>query len=162
MAKVDYFLKIDGIPGESQDDKHKNEIELQSFNWGALQGGVGFQSGGLGAGKVQMQDFTCTMLVNTASPKLMVACATGQHIKSAIITGRKAGKTPQDFLTINFSDLLVTSYANNGHATSDLVPVDSISFAYSKIDYEYKAQKADGSLGGAIKASYDVKANKAS
>ena len=32
---VDYFLKIDGIEGESQDAKHKGEIEVESFGWGA-------------------------------------------------------------------------------------------------------------------------------
>ena len=37
MAAVDYFLKIDGIEGESQDSKHKNEIDVQSWNWGAFQ-----------------------------------------------------------------------------------------------------------------------------
>ena len=31
---VDYFLKIDGIDGESQDDKHKDWIEVLSFSWG--------------------------------------------------------------------------------------------------------------------------------
>lgn len=162
MAKVDYFLKLDGIQGESQDAKHKNEIELQSFNWGASQAGVSFQGGGLGAGKVQMHDFSCTMYVNQASPKLMVACATGQHIKSAVITGRKAGKDAQDFLVITFSDLLVTNYKDDGHASADIVPQDYVSFAYSKVDYEYKIQKADGTLGGSTKASFDVKQNKAS
>jgi hypothetical protein len=33
-AAVDYFLKIDGVDGESTDDKHKGEIELQSFSLG--------------------------------------------------------------------------------------------------------------------------------
>jgi type VI secretion system secreted protein Hcp len=37
------------------------------------------------------------------------------------------------------------------------LPVDQISFNYSKIEYEYKEQKADGTLGGAVKATYDVK-----
>ena len=32
MSDVDYFLKIDGIKGESQDTKHAGEIEIQSFS----------------------------------------------------------------------------------------------------------------------------------
>ena len=34
MAAVDYFLKIDGIQGESRDDRHKDEIDIESFSWG--------------------------------------------------------------------------------------------------------------------------------
>jgi type VI secretion system secreted protein Hcp len=77
MAAVDYFLKIDGIDGESQDAKHKNEIDLESFSWGATQGGTMAFGGGGGAGKVQMQDFHFVMRVNKASPKLFLACANG-------------------------------------------------------------------------------------
>ena len=35
MSAADYFLKIDGVDGESIDDKHKGSIELESFSWGA-------------------------------------------------------------------------------------------------------------------------------
>ena len=45
MAAADYFLKIDGIEGESKADKHKDEIDLQSFSWGATQSGS-FAAGG--------------------------------------------------------------------------------------------------------------------
>src|SRR3712207_8560183 len=41
-----------------------------------------FRSGGGGAGKVTMQDFHFTMKMNKASPKLMLACAQGDHIRS--------------------------------------------------------------------------------
>jgi len=51
MAVVDYFLKIDGIDGESQDSKHKGDIELESFSWGATQAGTSSYGGGMGAGK---------------------------------------------------------------------------------------------------------------
>ena len=36
---VDYFLKIDGIEGESKDSKHAKEIDLLSWSWGASQTG---------------------------------------------------------------------------------------------------------------------------
>ena len=34
MAAVDYFLKFDGIKGESADVKHKDEIDVESWSWG--------------------------------------------------------------------------------------------------------------------------------
>ena len=82
MAAVDYFLKIDGIEGEATDAKHKNTIDVESWSWGETQTGVASgRGGGAGAGKVSMQDFHFVMKVNKASPKLMLACATGQHIE---------------------------------------------------------------------------------
>ena len=111
---VDYFLKIDGIPGESQDSKHKDEIQLESWSWGESQSGTMAYGGGGGAGKVDMQDFHFVMTVNKATPKLILACASGEHIKKAVLTCRKAGKTQQEFLIYNFSDVLVSSYQTGG------------------------------------------------
>src|SRR5258705_12211184 len=92
MSAVDYFLKIDGIKGESQDSKHGGEIEIQSFSWGATQSGSFAQGGGGGAGKVNMQDFHFTGFHGVASPKLMLACATGEHIPSAVLTAPQNGE----------------------------------------------------------------------
>jgi type VI secretion system secreted protein Hcp len=159
MAAVDYFLKLQGVDGESTDSKHKAEIDIESWSWGATQSGAHGFGGGGGAGKVQMQDFHFTMRVNKASPKLMLACATGEHIKEAILTCRKAGKEQQEYLKIKFSDLLVSSYQTGGSA-GDVIPMDQISLNFSKIELEYKEQKPDGTLGGATKAGYDLKLNK--
>lgn len=161
MALVDYFLKIDGIEGESTDSKHKNEIQVESFSWGESQPkGAGSAGGGMGAGKVQMQDFHFVMKVNKASPKLMLACASGEHIKKAVLVCRKAGKDQQEYLKFTFSDALVSSYQTGGSGNSDVVPSDQISLAYSKMECEYHEQKPDGTLGGAITAGWDLKANK--
>src|SRR5260370_1116356 len=86
MAVVDYFLKIDGIEGESQDAKHKNEIQLVSWSFGATNHGTAAAGLGMGAGKVQMGDFHFVMHANKASPKLFLACCNGDHIKKAVLT----------------------------------------------------------------------------
>jgi type VI secretion system secreted protein Hcp len=157
MALVDYFLKIDGIQGESQDSKHKGEIEIESFSWGENQTGTASHGGGMGAGRVQMQDFNFMMRVNKASPKLMLACAQGEHIKNAILTCRKAGKEQQEYLKVTFTDLLVSAYQTSGTGAADVIPMDQISLNFTKVELEYKEQKPDGTLGGAIKAGYDLK-----
>ncbi|MBZ5584616.1 MAG: type VI secretion system tube protein Hcp [Acidobacteriia bacterium] len=151
---VDFFLKIDGIPGESQDSKHKDEIQLMSWSWGESQTGTMAFGGGGGAGKVNMHDFAFVMSVNKASPKLLLACANGEHIKNATLVARKAGKDQQEYLTIKFTDLLVSAFQTGG--SGDL-PTDSISFNYGKIEYEYKEQNVDGTLKGPIKVWYDLK-----
>ena len=154
---VDYFLKIQGVEGESHDAKHKNEIDVLSFSWGETQTGTHAGGGGGGAGKVSMQDFHFVMKTNKASPKLLLACANGEHIKEATMVCRKAGKDQQDFMKIKFTDLLVSSYQTGGSSTSDEIPMDQISLNYAKIEYEYKQQQPDGTLGGPIKAGYDLK-----
>ncbi len=157
MAMVDYFLKLDGVEGESQDSKHKGEIEIESFSWGAVNMGTASHGGGMGAGRVQMQDFNFTMRVNKSSPTLMLMCATGTHIKSAILVCRKAGKDQQEYLKVVFNDLLVSSYQTNGTGAAGVIPMDSIALNFSKVEFEYKEQKPDGSLGGTIKKWYDMK-----
>jgi type VI secretion system secreted protein Hcp len=160
MAMVDYFLKIDGIEGESPDDKHKNEIQVESFSWGATNQGTMAFGGGGGAGKVHAQDFHFLMKTNKASPKLFLACATGDHIKKAELFARKAGKEQQEFLHVTFSDLLVSSYQTNGDGKHDVIPMDSISLNFAKVELEYKVQNSDGKLGAASKVGYDLKLNK--
>ena len=161
MAAVDYFLKIDTIEGESPDSKHKGEIEISSFSFGANQSGSFATGGGGGAGKVHMQDFHFTMPLQKASPKLMLACANGEHIANCVLTCRKAGKDQQEYLQIKFSDVLISSFQSGGSAGSEVLPVDAISFNFAKIEYIYKEQGKDGTLGGTVKAGYDLKAMKA-
>src|SRR5438876_995078 len=102
---VDFHLKIDGVPGESEDAAHTGEIDVINFSWGETQTGtMAFGAGG-GAGKVQMQDFHFTMYYGKASPLLFLRCATGKTIPSATFTARKpAGDNQGDYMIINFTD----------------------------------------------------------
>ncbi len=156
---VDYFLKLEGIDGESQDSKHKGEIDLESWSWGETNAGSHAYGSGGGAGKVDMHDFSFTMRVNKASPKLLLACANGSHIKTAFLTCRKAGKDQQEYLKIKFSDLLISSFQTGG-SSGDIVPVDQIAINFSKIEYEYAEQKPDGTLGAKVPVHWDLKTNK--
>ena len=153
---VDYFLKIQGVDGESKAEGHTGEIQLESWSFGETQQGSFAYGGGGGAGKVQMQDFHFTMLANKASPKLFLACANGEHIPQGILTARKAGKEQRDFLKWTFSDLLISSYQTGGQASGD-IPVESISFNFGKCEIEYREQQADGTLAGPVRAQYDLK-----
>src|ERR1044072_318478 len=156
---VDYFLKIDGIPGESKDDKHKGEIEVLSFSWSAAQTGTMAYGGGGGAGKIQMQDFTFSMKIDRAFPKLTEACADGWHFSKAVLTMGKAGKVQQEFMKYKFTDLLISS-CNVDSGRGDELPTVQITINYAKIEFEYREQKADGTLNGPIKGGWNVKANR--
>jgi type VI secretion system secreted protein Hcp len=160
MAAVDYFLQIDGVEGESIDAKHKGWIDVDSWSWGESNPTPVSAGGGGGAGKVQMQDFHFVTRVSKASPKLFLACASGQHLKEAKLVARKAGKGQQEFLTWTFADLLVSGYQTGGSEGGDMLPMDQVSLNFAKVKLEYRAQKADGSLDAATTAGWDVKSNK--
>lgn len=159
MAAFDFFLKFDGIKGESTDAKHKDEIDVESWSWGETHAVAG-PGGGGGAGKVVMQDFLFTMRQNTASIGLMKACATGEHIKSATLTGRKAGKDQLEYLTYKFHDLLVSSFQTGGSEHADVPPIDQVSFNFAKIAVDYRPQQRDGTLAPPVHFGFDLKQNK--
>ena len=156
---TDYFLKLEGIKGESKDAKHKDEIDLLSFSWGATQSGTHASGGGGGAGKVSFQDFHFVMKMSKASPLLLQAVATGKHIKQADLVARKAGGKQQEYLKIKFTDVLISSYQSGGSQGGDDIPMEQVSLNFAKINVEYADQKEDGSLNPATVASYDLKQN---
>ena len=159
MANVDYFLKIDGIPGESMDSKHTNEIELMSHSWGASNTGSFASISGGGTGKVNMHDFSFTQ-----STKIQPAAREGVRDRPAHQEGRLTcrkvgGENPgQEYLKITFGDVLVSSY-NLAGSQGDVVPSDAITLNFSTIEYSYYPQKQDGTLDGAIVAKGDLKQN---
>lgn len=157
MAQVDYFMKIDGVPGESTDAKHVGEIDVESWSWGSTQLAT---VGGGGASRASVQDLNFVARTSKASPILFIKCATGQHIKQAVLTARKSGGTQAEFLTLTLTDLLVSSYQIAGSEAADTVPLDQVSLNFSKVEFEYRTQKADGTLDAPVKTAWDVLLNK--
>ena len=156
---TDIFAKIGDIKGESLDSKHKDEVEVLSWSWGVQQSGTMAHGGGGGEGKASFNDFNFTHHVDKASPVLLKACATGEHIKEATITVRKAGKGQQEFLIVKMNDILITSVNPSGSGDS-AATAESVALQCSKVDLEYKPQKADGSLDAGLHFKYDIKGNK--
>ncbi len=154
------FARIGVIKGESLDAKHKDEIDVLSWSWGLAQSGPVAQGGGGGAGKAHFQDLNFTHRVDKASPVLMTRCATGQHIKDATLTVRKAGEGQVEYLVITMSDVLVTSVSDSGSAGGD-GPIEDVTLAFAKVDLEYKPQNPDGSIDAGVHFAFDLKASKA-
>ena len=154
---VDVFLKLGDIKGESTDSKHTGEIDVLSWSWGVSQSGTMAHGGGGGIGKASFSDLNIMHALDKASPVLMKACATGEHIKEGTLIARKAGKGQQEYLIIKMNDILITSVAPSGSSEE---PTESVSLQCAKVDLEYKPQKPDGSLEAGVHFKYDIKGNK--
>jgi type VI secretion system secreted protein Hcp len=155
------FARIGSIKGESQDARHKDQIDVLSWSWGVSQSGMprGPGAGG-GAGKASFHDFVFTHHLDKASPLLMKACALGEHIKDATVTARKAGRGQQEFLVIRMTDVTVASVSTSASAEGDST-IESVVLAFAKVDLEYKPLKPDGSLDAGVHFAYDLTTQKA-
>lgn len=161
-AASDYFLKIEGVDGESTDAKHRNEIDIQSFSWGMSNSGSASTGGGAGAGKVSFSDISVTKTLDKSSPKLMLAVAQGEHIRKATLSATKTTKAGTiDYYTITMEDVLVSSFQQSGATNKggDVAPTESVSFNFAKIKVEYKPQNPDGTLGASVIFKWDVAAS---
>jgi type VI secretion system secreted protein Hcp len=157
---VEAFLKLDGIDGESQKEGHVNEIELFSFSWGASNpSSVSFGTGS-GAGKVDISSLTVQTQVAKQSPKLFLACASGQHIAKGKLTVREAGggEKPLEYLTYDMEEVFIDSVSWGGAAGGGK-PSESVSMSFKKVTMTYWPQNADGTLGDKIPAGWDVSKN---
>ena len=151
----DMFLKIDGIEGESQDAKHKGEIQLESFSWGASNASRVSTGGGGGAGRASFQDFQFTAVTTKASPLLLQSCVSGTHHKTAVLTVRKAGEIPFDFYKVSLTNVLVSFY-KDAEPNSDTAPTDDVGLVFQKLSFAVMSQTPTGVPGTANTAPATV------
>ncbi len=155
---VDMFLKLEGIKGESKDAGHKDEIHIESFSWGLTQQGSFNVGGGGGAGKVNVHDISISKALDKSSPTLMLHCCNGKHIASGLVTFRKAGEKPLEYLKIKLTDILVSSVQHSGSGHGDVLS-ENLSLNFAKFEVEYFEQKKDGGGTPAGQMGYDLKKN---
>ncbi len=156
---TDAFLKLGDLKGESIVDGHEDEIQVLAWSWGMTQAGTTHEGTGGGAGKVNVQDISITKTADTASPNLAMACCNGRHFDEAVLTVRKAGETPLDFLTITLNDVIITSVQEGGSQGAEVVD-ETVSLNFAKFKYSYQPQDNKGAkAGGAVEIEYDIAKN---
>lgn len=159
----DIYMKIEGIEGESTAEGHKNEVELLSWSFGASNAtSVTPGKTGLSAGRANVQDFAATKRTDKTTPPLFKACVTGKDIPKVTVSVRKAtGDGGQaDFLVYTFTNVMISSLQMGG-SNSDDIPVESVTFAFAKVEVKYLTQAtADNKVATPVNASFDVTAVK--
>lgn len=156
---VDYFLKVDGIEGESVDEKHKNEIQIMSWSWGASNVSSVAGTGGSGAGKADVSDFNCMTYFDKATPKFFKNIVKGTHIPKGTLTAIKAGADGKPYLKVVFNEIFVTSLQMSA---SGETPTVSLSFTYNEIKMDYSMQDDKGNLVSTGEVTFNTKQNKVS
>ncbi|GAA2165297.1 type VI secretion system secreted protein Hcp [Humibacillus xanthopallidus] len=157
---ANYFLNIDGIPGESKDSDHPDWIDVLDFSWGASAAAAITSGPGAMSGKATVTDLRVSTWLSQASPKLFLGVMSGKHMKTAVLEGVKPieQESPALFLRLSLEDVLVTAYSSKA---GDEAPQDEFSLAFAKISYSYWMQQADGNMGPEQVIRWDIKANKA-
>jgi len=149
-AAIDAFLKIDGVPGESQNANHQNEIEVLSFAWGVAPNDARKPV-------TCPTTFTINKLFDAASPPLALAALTKQRLGDARLTVERAGAeaTEFDFLTITLGNVGVSRYQTGG-SESDSALTESVELSFSTVTVEYTPQDSMGNAGTPKTLPYDV------
>ena len=160
----DAFMKISTIPGESTDEKHAEWIELQSLNWDLAQkaGSAGVSAlGGQTGGRADFGDFQIVKLLDKASPKLALACASGEHIPEVIVELCKAGGDKQKYYEVKLADVVISSYQYGGTKTgNEPVPHEQIGMRYSKVGINYiQMDNKTGKAKGNVQTGWDLSKN---
>jgi len=155
---VDMFLKLQDIKGEAQDKKHEKEIDVLAWSWGMSQSGTTHLGGGGGAGKVSVQDLSFTHYVDSSSSQLMQFCENGGHITKGLLTVRKAGKTPLEYIKIDMEEIIVTSVSTGGSGGEDRL-TENVTLNFAKFKVTYTPQKADGSGDTPVDHTWDIPGN---
>ena len=156
------ILKLTGakqglIKGECKKEKHEDEIDIMSCDFGVTIP-ADMSRGGSGSitGASQLQVISFTKKADAATARILNACFTNETITEAIVYFSFKGGETLEYQTITLTNSMFTSFHQSGNDSSE--PHESFSLTCSKFELEYKEQvDDDGSLGGGISAAYSVK-----
>src|SRR5471032_257545 len=144
---MDMFIQIGALKGESVDKVHAGKTDVLAWSWGLSNSGSAHVGGGAGAGKVNVQDLSFTKYIDKSTPDLMLASCNGKHYGSALLTVRKAGEKPLEYLKITMTEVLITSVSTGGSGGEDRLTENvTLNFAAVKVDY---VEQAKGGTKGA-------------
>jgi type VI secretion system secreted protein Hcp len=155
---VDMFIKLEGIDGESKDHAHEGEIDVLAWSWGESQSGSFHAGGGGGAGKVSVQDLSFTKYVDLSTPVLWFHCAQGKHIPEAILTVRKAGEAPIEYIVATLTKVIVTSVSTGGSGGEDRL-TENVTLNFADAQLQYTEETETGEEGSKKTFHWDIVAN---
>jgi type VI secretion system secreted protein Hcp len=161
-VSFDGFIQLDGIQGESTDDKHRGWIEILSYDWAVRQtvSGTASSVGGASAERADFLSFGFTKLLDQASPLLMVACAAGTHFGNVTIELCRAGTQKVKYMEYRLTDCLINSVVACTGDPRARFPVELVNIYYGKIQWGYTVQSRRGGwAAGNIACGWSLERN---
>jgi type VI secretion system secreted protein Hcp len=159
---IDVYLTIDGIKGESADDRHKDWIECKSVSWGVEQpkSATSSTGGGHTAERCEHQDIVITKLADLSSPLLLQNCAAGRTIPKAKFEFMRADAQGErvKYYEIEIENVLIGA-VSPAVEEGDIL-TESVALKFSKIRWRYTQQKVTGGSGGNTSGGWDLSANR--
>ena len=162
----DFFLKIDGIDGESLDKKHSKWIEVQSFAHGAVQS-VDLGRGTDVSGRGKFEAFAFTHLCDKATPKLQQFCMNGKDIPKVefqscrAISGKRVVvyEVKLENVKIAKAHVHTVDVLDSNGSSAAQQAVEDVELFAKKITWKVTPVKPDNTLDGAVEASFDQVTN---
>jgi type VI secretion system secreted protein Hcp len=156
---VDIFLKLGDIKGDAADKKgHGGEIDVLAWSWGMSQSASTHHGSGGGTGKANVQDLSITKRIDNSSPNLIKFCCTGKHFPDAVLTCRKAGDNPLEYLVIKMKDIVISSVHTGGSGGADVL-TENISLNFSQFEVTYTDQANLGAQAKSIVGGFNIAGN---
>jgi type VI secretion system secreted protein Hcp len=159
---IDAYLKIEGINGESEDEKHKQWIEVSNVMYAVNQPRAETLStaGGHTSGRAELYPITFNKLADIASPVLLQTCAAGKTIPKATFEFMRAdgdGK-PIPYFKIELENLMIANITPDSGGGG--IISERVHLAYAKIRWSYTKQSIRGGAQGNTSGGWDCSANK--
>jgi type VI secretion system secreted protein Hcp len=155
---MDMFIKIGDLEGEATDSVHKGSCDVLAWSWGLSNSGTAHVGGGAGAGKVNVQDVSVTKWIDKSSPDLMLATCNGKHFPKAVLTVRKAGEKPLEYLVVTMEDCMITAVSTGGSGGEDRL-TENVTINFAKVKVNYVEQTTTGGAGAKPQMGWDISAN---
>jgi type VI secretion system secreted protein Hcp len=157
---TDMFLELKGIEGESIDKTYKDKkaLDILAWSWGMSNSGTFHSGSGGGAGKANVQDLSFTKYIDKSSAPLMLACCNGKHLEEAVLTVRKAGEKPLEYLKLTMTQVMVTAVSTGGSGGEDRL-TENVTLNFAKVKCEYFMQSKTGGKETGGQMSWDIAAN---
>ena len=159
---IDVYLQIDGIKGESADDKHKDWIECQAVSWAVSQpkSATASTGGGHTAERCEHSDIVILKLADLASPVLLQTCSSGKTMAKARIEFLRADSDGArvKYFEIEMENVLIGAVSpcvDEGDILGE-----HLALKYSKVKWKYTRQKVAGGVGGSTNGGWDLATNK--
>jgi type VI secretion system secreted protein Hcp len=152
------FLRIDGVKGESTDQRYRDWIVVTAVGWGhQLPVASRADGGGAAVSRVHFQPVTVSKFVDSASPVLAQMAADGRAIRQVFLD-LVPGPGQPPFARLELQDAVLNSYAVEGTTGSPQRPVEKLSIMFGKINWSaFPAQP--GGPGAEIKHGWDIRTN---